>query len=264
VPSFRQPRAKRAQHTEVGLGVILGVMLLGLAELIRKFGVVPGGHITVLAQVTRAGLGQGVIFYAIQIITLILLALAANTSFGGLPVLASLLADDNFLPHLFYLKAERQVHRYGVVVLAVFAAVLLVVSRGDTQALVPLFAIGVFVGFTLSQVGMVRHWSGQRGDGWWWRAIIIINGVGAVLTFAAIIIELVSKFTEGAWIVVIVIPLLICGVHGHPPGLPSDRAAARPGPHAPAAAPAAGHDRGPGQRPVPADCGVHHRRPGPR
>jgi amino acid transporter len=208
VPSFRQPRVKRAQHTEVGLGVILGVMLLGLAELIRKFNVVPGDHITVLAQVTRAGLGQGVLFYAIQIITLILLALAANTSFGGLPVLASLVAEDNFLPHLFYLKAERQVHRYGVGVLAVFAAVLLIVSRGNTQALVPLFAIGVFVGFTLSQAGMV----GQRQDGWWWRAII--NGVGAVLTFAAIIIELVSKFTEGAWIVVIVIPLLVAAFMG--------------------------------------------------
>jgi amino acid transporter len=212
VPSFRQPRVKRAQHTEVGLGVILGVMLLGLAELIRKFNVVPGDHITVLAQVTRAGLGQGVIFYVIQIITLILLALAANTSFGGLPVLASLVAEDNFLPHLFYLKAERQVHRYGVGVLAVFAAVLLIVSRGDTQALVPLFAIGVFIGFTLSQVGMVRHWWEQRQDGWWWRATI--NGVGAVLTFAAIIIELVSKFTEGAWIVVIVIPLLIAAFMG--------------------------------------------------
>jgi amino acid transporter len=209
VPSFRQPRVKRAQHTEVGLGVILGAMLLGLAELIRKFDVVPGDHITVLAQVTRASLGQGVIFYVIQIITLILLALAANTSFGGLPVLASLVAEDNYLPHVFYLKAERQVHRYGVGVLAVFAAVLLIVSRGDTQALVPLFAIGVFVGFTLSQVGMVRHWREQRQDGWWWRAAI--NGVGAVLTFAAIIIELVSKFTEGAWIVVIVIPLLIAG-----------------------------------------------------
>jgi amino acid transporter len=159
VPSFRQPRVKRAQHTEMGLGIILGLMLLGMAELIRRFNVVPGGHVTVLAQVTRAGFGQGAIFYIIQIVTLILLALAANTSFGGLPVLASLLAEDNFLPHLFYLKAERQVHRYGVGVLAVFAAVLLVVSRGDTQALVPLFAIGVFVGFTLSQVGMVRHWS---------------------------------------------------------------------------------------------------------
>jgi amino acid transporter len=212
VPSFRQPRVKRAQHTEMWLGIILGVMLLGLAELIRKFDVVPAGQTTVLAEVTKAGLGNGVIFYAIQIITLILLALAANTSFGGLPVLASLVAEDNFLPHLFYLKAERQVHRYGVIVLAVFAAVLLVVSRGDTQALVPVFAIGVFVGFTLSQVGMVRHWSEGRPDGWWWRAII--NGVGAVLTFAAIIIELISKFTEGAWIIVIVIPLLVVAFMG--------------------------------------------------
>jgi amino acid transporter len=214
VPSFRQPRVKRAQHTEMWLGIILGAMLLGLGELIRKFDVVPGNHITVLAQVTRAGLGQGVVFYVIQLITLVLLALAANTSFGGLPVLASLLAEDNFLPHIFHLKAERQVHRYGVGVLAAFAAVLLVVSRGDTQALVPLFAIGVFVGFTLSQVGMVRHWSGQRQDGWLWRAAI--NGLGAVLTFVAIIIELVSKFTEGAWIVVLVVPLLIAafmGVH---------------------------------------------------
>ena len=96
--------------------------------------------------------------------------LAANTSFGGLPVLASLLAKDNFLPHVFHLKAERQVHRYGVGVLALAAAALLIVSQGDTQALVPLFAIGVFVGFTLSQAGMVRHWHEQRPPGWARRA----------------------------------------------------------------------------------------------
>ena len=154
-------------------------------------------------------MGNGVIFYVIQIITLVLLVLAANTSFGGLPVLASLLADDNFLPHVFHLKAERQVHRYGVGVLAVAAAALLIASRGDTQALIPLFAIGVFVGFTLSQVGMVRHWRGERGPGWEYRAAI--NGLGAVLTFVAIIIELISKFAEGAWVVVLLIPLLVAG-----------------------------------------------------
>jgi hypothetical protein len=182
------------------LGIILGTMLIGLAILIRKYQVTPTATETVLAELTAAGLGHNFVFYAVQMITTILLALAANTSFGGLPILASLLATDNFLPHLFFLRADRQVHRYGIGVLAVAAALLLVVSRGDTQALVPLFAIGVFVGFTLSQVGMVRHWSGQRGDGWWWRAAI--NGVGAVLTFAAVIVELVSKFVEGAWIVV--------------------------------------------------------------
>jgi amino acid transporter len=207
VPSFRKPRIKHAQHTEVWLGALLGAMLIGLAILIKKYHVTPDPHETVLAQLAAIGVGKGIWFYGIQLITTVLLALAANTSFGGLPVLASLLARDNFLPHLFFLKADRQVHRYGVVVLAVLAAALLVVSNGNTQRLVPLFAIGVFVGFTLSQTGMVRHWREQRGPGWAGRATI--NGVGAVLTLAALAIELVSKFTEGAWLVVIVVPLFV-------------------------------------------------------
>jgi len=207
VPEFKQPRAHRAQHTEMWLGILLGAMLIGISVLIRKFHLTPAANVTTLAQLTAAAVGKNVVFYAIQLITTILLALAANTSFGGLPVLASLLARDNNLPHLFLLKADRQVHRYGITVLAVFAAILLVVARGDTQALIPVFAIGVFVGFTLSQVGMVRHWHEQHGDGWLGRAVI--NGLGAVLTTAALAIELVSKFTEGAWLVIIVIPFLV-------------------------------------------------------
>jgi amino acid transporter len=207
VPQFRQPRYRRAQHTEVGLGVILGLMLIGIAVVIQKYHVKPSRTVTALAQITQGSLGHNFVFYAIQLITTILLALAANTSFGGLPVLASLLATDNFLPHLFFLRAARQVHRYGVVVLAVFAAALLVASEGNTQALVPLFAIGVFVGFTLSQAGMVRHWREQGGPGWRGRAVI--NGVGALFTLAALAIELISKFTEGAWLVVIVVPALV-------------------------------------------------------
>jgi hypothetical protein len=121
-------------------------------------------------------------------------------------VLASLLARDNFLPHLFYLRADRQVHRYGVTVLAVAAALLLIAADGNTQRLVPLFAIGVFVGFTLSQAGMVRHWRAEHGPGWEGRATI--NGIGAVLTLAALAVELISKFTEGAWLIVLIIPLL--------------------------------------------------------
>jgi amino acid transporter len=207
VPEFRVPRARRAQHTEVGLGVILGIMLIGIAAVAQKFSTQPSKTTTTLAQLTYASLGHNFVFYAIQLITLVLLSLAANTSFGGLPVLASLLATDNFLPHVFFLRAARQVHRYGVIVLAVAAALLLIVSRGDTQALVPLFAIGVFVGFTLSQAGMVLHWRKQRSPGWEGRAVI--NGVGAVFTMAALVIELVSKFTEGAWLIVIVIPALV-------------------------------------------------------
>ena len=207
VPEFKKPRIQRAQHTEMWLGILLGVMLIGIALLIRKFHVAPSSTETTLAQLAAAAVGKNFLFYAIQLITTVLLALAANTSFGGLPVLASLLARDNNLPHLFRLRADRQVHRYGVVVLAVLAAILLVVAKGDTQALIPVFAIGVFVGFTLSQAGMVRHWREQRGDGWAVRAVI--NGLGAVLTTAALAIELVSKFTEGAWLILIVIPLLV-------------------------------------------------------
>jgi hypothetical protein len=207
VPEFRTPRARRAQHTEMWLGILLGTMLIGLGILIRKFHVVPHSNITVLAQLTEASLGHNIVYYAIGLITTVLLALAANTSFGGLPVLASLLAKDNFLPHMFGLRADRQVHRYGVVVLAVLAAALLIASRGDTQALVPLFAVGVFVGFTLSQFGMVKHWRSERSRGWMTRAVI--NGVGAVLTALTTIIELVSKFTEGAWLIVLVIPGLV-------------------------------------------------------
>jgi amino acid transporter len=207
VPEFKQPRARRAQHTEMWLGILLGAMLIGISVLIRKFHVTPSATETTLAQLAAASVGRNVVFYAIQLITTVLLALAANTSFGGLPVLASLLARDNNLPHLFRLRADRQVHRYGISVLAVVAAILLVVARGDTQALIPVFAIGVFVGFTLSQAGMVRHWHEQHEDNWAMRAMI--NGLGAVLTTAALAIELVSKFSEGAWLVVIVIPLLV-------------------------------------------------------
>jgi amino acid transporter len=215
VPSFRKPRARRAENTELWLGVTLGAMLLGLAILIKKFHVTPAPTQTVLAQLAAASIGKNAFFYFIQLITTVLLALAANTSFGGLPVLGSLLATDNFLPHVFFLRADRQVHRYGVIVLAVAAAALLVASGGNTQRLVPLFAIGVFVGFTISQSGMVRHWRVEHGPGWVGRAVI--NGVGAVLTFAALGVELVSKFTEGAWLIVLVIPLLVvlfARVHG--------------------------------------------------
>jgi len=207
VPQFRLPRARRAQHTEMALGLLLGTMLIGLGVLIRRWDAVPQSGTTVLAQLTEGAVGHNALYFIIQLITLVLLSLAANTSFGGLPVLAGLLAHDNFLPHFFGLRADRRVFRYGVGVLAVAAALLLVVAEGNTQALVPLFAVGVFVGFTLSQVGMVKHWYLERSAGW--RGKAVINGVGAVLTFAATVIELVSKFLAGAWLVALVIPLLV-------------------------------------------------------
>jgi amino acid transporter len=210
VPSFRQPRVRRAQRAEVALGALLAVMLIGIAALIEKFAIAPAGGVTVLAQVTRASLGDGPLYYVVQFSTVVLLGLAANTSFGGLPVLAQLLARDNNLPHLFALRADRHVHRYGIAFLAVASAVLLVVARGEVNLLVPLFAIGVFVGFTLSQAGMVRHWLEERPAGWRWRALL--NGFGALLTAVAAVVVAASKFTEGGWLIVLTLPLLVGGM----------------------------------------------------
>ncbi|MET7766935.1 APC family permease [Streptomyces sp. NPDC005336] len=207
VPMFREPRIKRAQHTELMLGMLLGVMLLGMAYLIRRDHVAPRGGVTVLAQLAAGSYGTGWEYYATNLIVTLVLALAANTSFGGLPVLMSVLARDDRLPHLFGLRAERPVYRYGVVALALLSAVLLNAVGGETHRLIPLFAIGVFTGFTISQVGLVRHWATEQPEGWLRRALI--NGVGAVLTTVAGLVLLTTKFLEGAWVVVVAVPLLM-------------------------------------------------------
>jgi len=207
VPVFREPRAKRAMRTEVILGGLLGTMLLGLAFLTVRFHIAPSSHQTVLSQITAASVGRSSIYYVVDLATTVILALAANTSFGGFPVLASLLARDNLLPHVFGLRGDRPVFRYGVVILAVLAGVLLVAVGANTESLIPLYAIGVFTGFTLSQGGLVKHWWQERPNRWWARAGL--NGTGAVMTAVATVIFLVSKFTSGAWVVVIAIPLLI-------------------------------------------------------
>ncbi|MFI5609601.1 APC family permease [Amycolatopsis sp. NPDC051903] len=207
VPSFRRPRVRRAQRAEVALGALLAVMLIGIASLIEKFSIHPVDGVTVLSQVTSAALGNGFGYYVVQFSTVLLLALAANTSFGGLPVLAQLLARDNNLPHVFALRAERQVHRYGIGFLAGASALLLVLAGGDVNTLVPLFAIGVFVGFTLSQFGMVRHWRRERPPRWAGKALL--NGFGALLTAIAAVVVAATKFTEGGWLIVVALPLLV-------------------------------------------------------
>jgi amino acid transporter len=206
-PSFKEPRVKRAQRTELLLGVILGSLLLGLAQLTVKFHLQPKGNITLLSQITARAVGHGATYYIVELATTVALALAANTSYGGLPVLASLLAGDSFLPRVFSLHGERTVYRYGVVVLAVLAGLLIVGAGGNTQTLIPLFAIGVFIGFTLAQTGLVRHWFTHHGHLWAARAAI--NGTGAVLSAAAAVIFLATKFIHGAFIIVLVIPALI-------------------------------------------------------
>src|ERR1700722_3449664 len=207
VPVFRQPRARRAQRTELMLGALLGAMLIGLSVLIRREHVAPRGGVTVLAQLTAGSFGTGWAYYAASIAVTVVLALAANTSFGGLPVLMSLLSDDDRLPHLLGLRAERPVHRYGVVVLAVLAGTLLIAVNAVTARLIPLYAIGVFTGFTISQTGLVHHWHGLRSPGWVLRAAL--NGIGALLTAVAAVVFVAAKFTSGAWVVVLIVPALM-------------------------------------------------------
>ncbi|WP_369243696.1 APC family permease [Streptomyces sp. R41] len=207
VPAFRPPRARNAQRTELMLGGLLGAMLIGLSVLIHREHVTPRGGVTVLAQLTAGSFGTGWAYYAASIAVTVVLALAANTSFGGLPVLMSLLSDDDRLPHLFGLRAERPVHRYGVVVLAVLAAVLLITVDADTHRLIPLYAIGVFIGFTISQSGLVLHWYRLRSPRWKLRTAL--NGTGALLTATATTVFIATKFTAGAWVVVLTVPALM-------------------------------------------------------
>jgi amino acid transporter len=211
VPLFRQPRQARAKQTELLLGVLLGVMLLGLAVLVDKFHVGPRTGQTVLSQVMAYSVGRGWLYYVVSLSITVVLGLAANTSFGGLPVLASLLSRDHYLPHAFALRGDRLVFSTGIWSLAAAAAVLLTVVRGNTNSLIPLFAIGVFIGFTLAQTGMVVHWRQERPPHW--RRKAALNGVGGFVTAVATLVFLFTKFTEGAWVVVVIVPLIILLFH---------------------------------------------------
>ncbi|SHE57341.1 APC family permease [Streptoalloteichus hindustanus] len=206
-PAFRSPAPRRAARAEALLGLLLGGLLLGLAVLVERFDVRPVEGRTLLSLLVEGSFGTGFGYVVVQLATVLLLALAANTSFGGLPVLAARLSRDHFLPHAFGLKADRLVHRAGVLVLAALSAVLLVATGGRLDLLVPMFAIGVFVGFALCQAGMVRHWLRTRGRGWRWR--LALNATGAVVTAACAAVVTAVKFTDGAWLVAVVLPLLV-------------------------------------------------------
>ena len=204
VPLFKEPRVKRAKRTELLLGGVLGAMLLGLAELADQWHIGPWSGQTVLSQIMAKAVGRHWAYYIVSLTITLVLALAANTSFGGLPVLASLLARDHYLPHLFSLRGDRQVFANGIWALAIMSGVLLVAVNGNTDRMIPLFAIGVFTGFTLAQTGMVVHWWRSRAPRWRMRAAI--NGFGALVTAVTTVIFLITKFTEGAWVVVVAIP----------------------------------------------------------
>jgi hypothetical protein len=179
-------------------------MLLGLAVLADRWHIGPRSGQTVLSQIMAMAVGRNWAYYVMSLTITLVLALAANTSFGGLPVLASLLAKDHYLPHLFSLRDDRQVFAPGIWTLSILSGVLLVAVRGNVLTLIPLFAIGVFTGFTLSQSGLVVHWWRTRPPRWELRAAL--NGLGATVTAIATAVFILTKFTEGAWVVVIAVP----------------------------------------------------------
>ncbi|MEO8461589.1 MAG: APC family permease [Chloroflexota bacterium] len=210
VPAFKPPESKNASSTLIVMAVLLAILFLGMTVVADGFGVLPteeGGR-TVVALVAAVVFGAGSpLFYAFQGATALILFLAANTSFNAFPRLAALLAEDGYMPRQFSYRGDRLAFSWGIILLAAVAALLLAAFGGDTHALIPLYSVGVFVCFTLSQGGMVRHWLNERSSGWVWRASI--NAIGAVLTFVVLIVVASVKFLDGAWLVVILIPLLV-------------------------------------------------------
>ena len=207
VPLFKEPRVERAKRTELLLGTVLAAMLIGLAVLADRWHIGPWSNQTVLSQIMARAVGRHWAYYIVSLTITLVLALAANTSFGGLPVLASLLSRDHYLPHLFSLRGDRQVFANGIWALAILSGVLLIAVNGNTNAMIPMFAIGVFTGFTLAQGGLVMHWWRTREPRWQMRAAV--NGFGALVTAAATVIFLITKFAEGAWVVVVAVPAFI-------------------------------------------------------
>jgi len=206
VPAFKPPEAKNAAATMMVMAVLAITMFVGITLLSHAYHIVPSEHETVISQLARGVFnGRGVPYYLVQAATMMILILAANTAYADFPRLASILARDRFLPRQFMNQGDRLAFSNGIVGLSVFAAILLIAFRGDTHALIPLYMIGVFVSFTLSQAGMVVHWRRLRGPRW--RSSAAINGLGAVVTGIVLIVVAATKAHEGAWIIMVLIPI---------------------------------------------------------
>jgi amino acid transporter len=207
VQALKPPEGRNAAILLTWLAVISITMFLGITYLAFDLGIVPGGEETLVSKLARRIFGTGVTYYAIQAATTIILILAANTSYAGFPRLSSIMARDRFVPRQFANQGDRLVYSNGVMVLSGVAMFLIIVFSGDTQALLPLYAIGVFLGFTLSQAGMVRRWLRLKERGWRWRSVV--NGIGAAATGIVMLTLTVTKFVEGAWLVVVIVPCLV-------------------------------------------------------
>ena len=208
VPAFKPPESRNAAATLVAMAVMSITMFVGITLLSHAYAIVPNDSETVVSQIARATFGgRGWPYYAVQAGTMAILVLAANTAYADFPRLASIMARDRFLPRQFMNQGDRLAFSNGIVILSVLASVLLIVFEGDTHALIPLYMIGVFVSFTLSQAGMVIHWRTLRAPGW--KTSALINGFGATVTGIVLVIVATTKAAEGAWIIIVMIPVLV-------------------------------------------------------
>jgi amino acid transporter len=207
VLAFKEPEWKNARLTLLYMGVILGLMFIGISYLANVYHIVPEEGQTLVSLLARQILGNGLFYFFIQVATLLILLLAANTSYADFPRLCYFLARDGFLPRQLSLLGDRLVYSNGIILLSLFAGALVIIFRGNTSAIIPLYAVGVFTSFTLSQAGMVRHWYKERTSGW--RPSAIMNGIGTLATLIVLGVIVTTKFLGGAWVVVVAIPLLV-------------------------------------------------------
>jgi amino acid transporter len=216
VKAFRPPESKNAATTMLWMSAILASLFIGISWMAYHHGILPKADETVISQLARLTFGTGLFYYTVQIGTMALLVLAANGAFAGFPNLASILARDGFMPHQMATFGDRLVFSNGIIILGFLACLLLILFQGDTHALIPLYAIGVFVSFTLSQAGMVKRWLMKKGPHW--QTKLIVNGAGALTTGIATIISATTKFMQGAWIVFLLVTILLLmfqGIRSH-------------------------------------------------
>jgi amino acid transporter len=210
VPNFKEPAQKNAKTVMVLLGCLILFIFGGTSILARFYQTVPVGYPTVIAQIAYGVFGYGFMFYVIQFTTAMILIMACNTAFTGFPMLMHSVGKDGFVPRQFTVRGKRLGFSNGIVALAFVACILVIIFNAETHALLPLYAVGVFLSFTLAQTGMVKHWIKAKDRGWIKRAVI--NGFGAFVTAATTLIIAYEKFQHGAWMVIIVIPFLVLGM----------------------------------------------------
>jgi hypothetical protein len=207
VPAFQRPESLNARATLAVMGALVAVMFIGSSILAGISGAMPSANETVISQIGRATFGTGIAYYVLQFSTMGILVLAANTAFADFPRLASLLAQDGYMPARFAFRGERLAFNAGIVALAALAIGVLAIFGGRVEALIPLYAVGVFTSITLSQAGMVVHWLREHGPDW--RRSALVNGFGAAATAIVTVVFAVAKFALGAWLIVIIIPIIV-------------------------------------------------------